>query len=159
MNENFLKFPHGTSLKAARLDQFLGYHIRRTSKAIQADLSKTLMEFDLRMITFSALLVIEEFSGLRQSQFAEILEIERPNMAVIVDELENKNWINKEKTPSDKRAYALSLTPEGRAVLQEASKAVEAHEARLFRGISPEDSTHFRSILELITTNYYEGKL
>ena len=73
------------------LRSLYGYQMKRTFNVIQSDLSRTLKPLDLRMLTYTALVLIVDNPGLRQSQLAEALDIERPNLVVIVDELERRD--------------------------------------------------------------------
>jgi len=128
--------PIVTRASDATLRRFLGYHMKRAMNVVQADLAATLKPFDLRMVTYSALVLIVDNPGLRQSQLADAMDIERPNLVVIVDELERRDLILREKVPTDRRAYALMPTLSGRQLCQRAIAAVAAHEARLLAGLS-----------------------
>lgn len=119
----------------ATLREFLGYHIKRTMNVVQADLARTLRPFRLRMVTYSALVLIVDNPGLRQSQLAAAMDIERPNLVVIIDELEGRGLILREKVPTDRRAYALVPTLSGRQLCTRAVAAVKGHEERLLRGL------------------------
>ena len=117
----------------------VGYRLRRASNAIQGDLSETLKPFELRMITFTALVLIRDNAGLSQSRLAAAMDVERPNLVVIVDELENRDLITRERVPTDRRTYALNTTPAGETLCAEALEAVKAHEVRMLAGV--EDGT------------------
>lgn len=132
------------------LNELLGYHIKRAQSAIQADLHATLKPLDLRMLTFSALAVIVSSPGLRQAQLADALDIERPNLVVILDELERRGLILRDRVPTDKRAYALKATLQGVALYDDARARVQAHEARLFAGISQEDRNRIQTLMGAI---------
>jgi len=118
------------------LDGLLGYRMRRAWLAVQADLAETLKPFDLRMITFSALMLVEANPGLSQTQLARLMAVERPNLVMVVDELERRGLIARNPAPGDRRAYALAITPKGRALCQRTLAAVHDHEARLFHALS-----------------------
>jgi DNA-binding MarR family transcriptional regulator len=113
-----------------------GYNIRRASGAVQADLARTLAPFSLRMITFSALVLVIDNPGMRQSQLADALAIERSNLVVVVDDLEGRGLVTRDPTPEDRRAYALRPTQAGRRLCEKALRAVEAHEARMLRHLT-----------------------
>ncbi len=113
------------------LRNFIGYHMKRAFNVVQADLAQTLKPFDLRMLTYTALVLIVDNPGLRQSQLADAMDIERPNLVVIIDELERRELINRERVPTDRRAYALKATLTGRRLYEKAVAAVTAHEAVL----------------------------
>lgn len=117
---------------------FAGYHMKRAFNVVQADLNRTLKPFDLRMLTFSALTTIVDNPGLRQSQLADAMDIERPNLVVIVDELERRDLITRDRSEHDRRAYSLKATLAGRQLCEKAVAAVKAHEERLLRGLDDE---------------------
>lgn len=110
----------------------VGYNMKRAFNAVQADLLEALRPFDLRMITYSALVLIVDNPGLRQSHLSEALAVERPNLVVIIDELERRELITRERLVSDRRAYGLQATLTGRKLYEASVRAVTAHEAKIF---------------------------
>ena len=120
------------------LREFIGYHMKRAFNVVQADINQTLKPLGLRMVTYSALVLIVDNPGLRQSQLAEALDIERANLVVIVDELEGRELISRDKVPTDRRAYALHATLAGRRLYDRALEAVRGHERRILNGMDEE---------------------
>ncbi|WP_343080731.1 MarR family transcriptional regulator [Ostreiculturibacter nitratireducens] len=137
---------------------FLGYHLRLASRAVLGDLARALQPFGLRMVTFTALRLIAGNPGMRQSQLARALSVERSNLVQIVDELERQGLIRREQMPSDRRSYSLRATPEGERLNGAALRAVEAHEARIFGAVPDEDRKRFAEILALVRRRADEGK-
>ena len=134
----------------ASLRRFTGYGMKRAFNAIQADVNRTLKPFGLRMVTFSALSVIGDRSGLRQSELAAALSIERPNLVVLVDELEQAGLITRDRVATDRRAYALALTLKGRRLLSNATEAVATHDARMTAALTEDDKAHLTRMLAAI---------
>ena len=132
------------------LRAFVGYTMKRAFNAIQADVTRTLQPFGLRMVTYSALSIIAENPGLRQSQLADALAIERPNLVVLVDELESADLITRDRVVTDRRAYALAPTLRGREVLRLATEAVRAHDARMAAGLAPQNRAELIAMLRRI---------
>lgn len=135
------------------LRRFNGYQIKRTFNVIQSDLVQTLKPFDLRMLTYTALVLIVDNPGLRQSQLASAMDIERPNLVVIVDELERRDLITRDRLETDRRAYALKATLAGRRLCEKAVDAVSNHEAKLLEGISPEQRAVMMEVMRTIEAN------
>lgn len=131
-----------TMARDAGLRRYLGYYMKRGMNVVQADLNATLKPLGLRMITFSTLVVASDNPGLRQAQLANFLSIERPNLVAIIEELVQRGLLTRERVKTDRRAYAIALTPEGRTLLDKAKKAIEAHERRVFADFSEDDQTH-----------------
>ncbi|WP_300514665.1 MarR family transcriptional regulator [Aliiroseovarius sp.] len=132
------------------LRRFLGYHMKRAFNVVQADLTATLKPFDLRMLTYTALVLICDNAGLSQAQLAAAMDIERPNLVVIIDELERRELINRTRVPTDRRTYALIPTLAGRRLCDQAVAAVEAHEAKLFAGLDDEMRAAMVAILSKV---------
>ena len=131
---------------------FVGYNIKRAFSAIQMDLARSLRPFELRMMTFSALSIIAARPNIRLSHLAEALSVERPNLVVIVDELESRALILRVQTPEDRRAYALTITLKGRRLLDRATLAVAGHEARMLAGVTAADRAALLRALGAIET-------
>ena len=139
-----------TTISDDTLRRFLGYHMKRAFNVVQADLTATLKPFDLRMLTYTALVLICDNPGLSQAQLAAAMDIERPNLVVIIDELERRELINRTRLPSDRRTYALIPTLAGRRLCDKAVAAVEAHEARLFAGLDEESRATVVALLSKV---------
>ena len=132
----------------ATLRGFSGYVMKRAFNAIQADVNAALAPHDLRMLTFSALSVIVDNPGLRQAQLADALSIERPNLVIVVDDLECRALISRNPAPGDRRAYALLATLKGVRLYEKALTSVQAHEARVTSRLSREER---KSLLDMLS--------
>lgn len=140
----------GQRIDDATLRQFSGYGMKRAFNAVQADLNAALAPHGLRMLTFSALVIVVDNPGLRQSQLADALAIERPNLVLVVDELERAEWITRNPAPGDRRAYALTPTEAGRRLYAQAVASVQAHEAEMTRALSDAERESLKSALARI---------
>ena len=120
----------------ATLRGLVGYNMKRAFMVIGADLARTLEPFELRMLTFTALTLIADNPGLSQSQLAQAMQVERPNLVVIVDELETRGLITRDRVPTDRRTYALRITRDGAQLLAEARRAVAQHENQIMGGLT-----------------------
>ncbi len=135
----------------ATLRRLLGYRIRRASNVIQADLATTLAEFNLRMITYTALVLVVDNPGLRQSQLANAIDIEQPNLVVVVNELERSGLIERTQARTDRRAYALQATAAGRTLCEKAINAVVKHEERMLKALDSETRRTVAEAMEAIS--------
>lgn len=129
--------PSQDEVSDATLRSFFGYNMKRAFNTVQTDVNRALAPFGLRMVTFSALVIIVDNPGLRQSQLADVLSIERPNLVLIVDDLEKRGLISRNPAPKDRRAYALDPTEEGRRLCTAALLAVREHDLRMTRRLNP----------------------
>jgi DNA-binding MarR family transcriptional regulator len=131
---------------------FVGYNMKRAYMRIYADFTDALAELDLRQRTFSVLSLVVENPDISQSDVARTLGIERSGTVVIVDELEGRNLIRRDKVPGDRRAHALNVTTGGRDLYRRAIKRIERHENKVLDALSSDERTRLRSLLNRINT-------
>jgi len=139
MNKREKKVVVDKEISSDTLNRLVGYQMKRAFNVVQADLLETLKPFQLRMLTYTALLLIADNPELSQTQLATAMDIERANLVIIVDELETRELIVRNRVPTDRRVYALNATLAGRKLLNKANLAVERHEKGLFAG-SPKNA-------------------
>ncbi|HEY8579750.1 MAG TPA: MarR family transcriptional regulator [Beijerinckiaceae bacterium] len=117
------------------LATFLGYALRRAQLAVFEDFRRSVGMLGMRPAQFSVLVTIDASPGLKQTEVAAALGIQRANFVAMVNELERRGWI--ERRPLDRRSLALHLTEAGAAKLAEGLEAQRAMEARYERILGP----------------------
>lgn len=128
----------------------VGYNLKRAYMLIHGDFRTTLEAFNVSQRTFSVLSVVVENPDISQSDVARALGIERSGTVVIVDELENRDMIERNKVPGDRRAYALRVTEVGLAAYREAMTIVKDHEDKMLSDFSSEERIVLRGLLRRI---------
>ncbi|MGB0658967.1 MAG: MarR family winged helix-turn-helix transcriptional regulator [Mangrovicoccus sp.] len=121
------------------LRQFVGYRIKRAYLTVQAVVSEVLDEYGLKITGFSALAIIIENPGLTQTTLAQALQIERSSVVVIVDTLEDKELITRNRVEGDRRTYALMPTLRGRRVFDRMAQTIQKREERLQAELTEEE--------------------
>ena len=139
------------------LRSFAGYYMKRAFNEVQADLSVRLKPLGLRMVTFSTLVLIVDNPGLRQSQLAEALAIERPNIVMILDELQRKGLITRDRAHDDRRAYAVRATDAGKQTLRQAMAVMRDHEHQVFDVLTQTERQALISALHKVETGPQGG--
>jgi len=140
------------------LRRLIGYNLKRAYHEIQAQLSQALAESDLKIGSYAALSVIVNMPGLKQSALAETLAIEQANLVQLLDRLEARQLIKRERAHSDRRAYALFATPQGRKLCTEADETASRLEENFLRGLSEEDISALFRLLQHIETSVRKRK-
>ena len=105
--------------KTYSVEKSIGFVIYRTALAIKAALQRTLKErgFDITPEQCGILHVLREEEGLSQREIGNILFKDKPNISRMLDALERKKLIFRQAT--DRRRYAIFLTEEGKALIEE----------------------------------------
>ncbi|MGC2857475.1 MarR family winged helix-turn-helix transcriptional regulator [Novispirillum sp. DQ9] len=133
--------------KLGDLPEHVGYVLRRAQMAVFQDFIQSLADFDLRPAQFSVLSVIDASPGLRQTEVATLLGIQRTNFVTLFDSLERRGLAERKPSPEDRRSHSLYLTEAGRDYLRQVKGAVKAHEQRIATRLGDEDYTALKRIL------------
>lgn len=132
------------------LETTVGFLLRLAQVAVFKDLLAALKPFDLRVTDLSVLMVVEATPGLQQRVIGEMLRIQRPNLVIILDQLQTRGLVRRGAVPSDRRAYAVSLTSEGAALLREAKAAHAAHHRKVLEALGDLDQERMLAALTRI---------
>jgi DNA-binding MarR family transcriptional regulator len=115
----------------------VGYALRRAQLCVFDEIIAAFTEFDLRPAQYSVLVLLEHAPGLKQSDVAGALGIQRANFVALFDGLERRGLARRCPTPNDRRSYALYLTEAGQAVLARATRVEAELEAQLDARLGP----------------------
>lgn len=109
----------------------VSYRLRRAQMAVFQDFNETFSAMGLRPTDFAVLMMLARNPGLKQSEVAEAIGIQRANFVAIIDGLEDKQFAERRKSESDRRVQSLYITEAGRAYLAELMPIWKDHEQRL----------------------------
>jgi len=129
----------------------VGYVLRRAQLAVFDDVIANFAELDLRPAQYSVLVLLGNSPGLKQSDVAAALGIQRANFVVLFDGLERRGLARRNSAPNDRRSYALYLTEEGERVLARANELESRLEARLDLKLGPGGREQLLALLRRLT--------
>ncbi|MBX9590430.1 MAG: MarR family transcriptional regulator [Hyphomonadaceae bacterium] len=125
------------AVEVGPLANMVGYALRRAQLAVFDDVIANFADLELRPAQYSVLVLLGKSPGLKQSDVAAALGIQRANFVVLFDGLERRGLARRLSTPNDRRSYALYLTEAGEKVLARANELESRHEARLDAKLGP----------------------
>ena len=76
---------------------------------------------------------------------------------IVIDELERRDLIVRDRVPTDRRAYALRVTLAGRQLYEKAFAAMKEHENRMLEGLDVETCKTVVAALEAIQKHQAKG--
>jgi DNA-binding MarR family transcriptional regulator len=120
-----------TGISLGPLTGYVGFMLRRIQTTVFSDFIVSLGELELRPAQYSLLEVIDANPGLRQSDAAAALGIQKANFVALVHDLERRGLVQRRRSTADRRCYSLHLQPRGRRLLEAARGRHDAQESRL----------------------------
>ena len=119
------------------LNGIVGFHIRLAHGAVYRHFTETFSDLDLTQKQVSALWLVADHPGISQIELGGRLRMDRATTMTIVNRLQDRAYLRRERSTSDARKQALYLTDKGAAALAEAKSCIAEHEAWLKARFSP----------------------
>jgi DNA-binding MarR family transcriptional regulator len=113
------------------LEGILGFHIRLAHGAVYRHFTETFADLGLTQKQVSALWLVSEFPGISQIELGRRLRMDRATTMTIVNRLQARAFMRRERSTSDARKQALYLTEGGGDALDKARRCIGQHEAWL----------------------------
>ena len=132
------------------------YELAQTDSYIRIAVSKLLKSAGVTDITyeqFGILFVLSEKDGLYQRQLAILLNKDRPNITRMLDILEKKGYVTREKAPENKRISKLHITQAGLEKVELMAPFKQEFNEKIHKSISKENLDICRSVLKQIRDN------
>jgi DNA-binding MarR family transcriptional regulator len=126
------------------LTQYTGYLLRRAFVK-SAQCARDCLPPDGPIREWVALLVIAERGPVSQRTLGQIAHINRSLVVKLVDTLEAKSWVVRERSERDRRTYALRLTSAGRAALEAVAGDLDRGERALTAGLTDQEARRLRA--------------
>lgn len=118
--------------------------LARVHQKVNHATAEFMREYGLSMAQFDVLAQISSTEGCTQQELADRLFVTKGNVSQLLERLEQRGLIC--RTPHG-RAYALSLSEQGKALTAKVVPAQEEYIARLFGGLSYEEQSQLRHLL------------
>lgn len=143
---------HGdAALDLGMLPGLLGYRLRLAQRAVFADFAASVGTADISPGLFGILIIVEANPGLKQSELAAAVHLDRSSLVPVLDKLEARGHVTRRGSPDDRRVNGLWLTAAGVALLRTLKGRVLAHERRVLRGLTQAQRVHLFELLARVT--------
>jgi len=135
------------------MDRFVGYKIRRLKHSIINELNEILRAFDIRIMDFAILCIVDANPGLYQNGITKLLGAEPPAVVLALDRLEKGGSLTRQASMDDRRLRTLRLTTAGKKLLKKVMARVDQQETRL-KQAAGRNLPAFISALDKLMTAY-----
>ena len=109
-------------LDASGLTHLMGYATTRASIELRKTFSRHMDPLGLKVVEFSILVLVASNARVNQKRIGQALDISAPNLAVTLDRMVERGWVERVRSTEDRRAQLVHLTDKGRELVQRAQK-------------------------------------
>ena len=111
------------------------------------------VQFGVTRAQWAVLVRLDRFEGLKQSELAEMLDLQPITLTRLLDRLCNNGLIERRSDPNDRRAKRLFLTPAARPLLEQLGTLGEDMMDTALAGVSRETVEQIVAQLAVVKEN------
>ena len=138
--------------------KYLGHWLKVVNHAMQVESNRILEPFGVTLSTWYILYQIDEAGRIAQKELQNRLEIESGSMAIIVDSLVRKGWLERTRDEKDRRANFLSLSAKGKQRWKKVPNFIETIREKMMKGVSKEEEALAVEVLKKCWSNLSSGE-
>jgi DNA-binding MarR family transcriptional regulator len=128
-----------------------GYLIRRAHQTSMAIFAEELGSYEVTALQFAILQALVDQPGADQITVAQRVALDAATSGSVIMRLEERGWLRREPSPTDKRRKLLWLTPEGEKVAMDMKKPAKKVQQRLLESLSEAERVQFVALLKRIS--------
>ena len=107
----------------------------------------------LHVRQFGLLTVLATEGPRSQQDLVDWIRLDRTTMVALVDSLEERGLVKRERNPDDRRAYLVTLTPEGKRIQARARKVMLGAENDVLAALDEEERDQLRALLAKVAAD------
>ncbi|HEV2673458.1 MAG TPA: MarR family transcriptional regulator [Aliidongia sp.] len=121
------------------LPELLGYQLRRAQVRVFNSFLKRLDELDVSPGEFGLLVLVGANPGLNQNALAKAIGSNRSLLVPMLDKLEARGLVAREKSAADRRSHAVVPSRAGQLLITRLKGVVRDHERQVTTSLSDEE--------------------
>lgn len=123
------------------------YLLGRLGREARRQFTQVLSAWELHPSHYGILLLLEAIGQASQQHLAQILTIDRANMVALLDVLEQREFIERQADPLDRRRHVVKLTAVGHMELQQIRHEREKVDEVFFAGLDNQEQETLHQLL------------
>lgn len=131
----------------------LGYLMSRVRVEIIDAVDRELAPFDITTAQYVVIMLLANGVATKASEICKTISHDPGAMTRLLDHLEAKGLVRRVRTPGDRRAARLELTPEGRAVYPQILEKAVGVLNRFLRGLTKTEVHRTEAFLKRMLAN------
>jgi len=136
-----------------------GFLVRRLQQVSLSIFHEHLQSLDITPLQMTVLLMLQIEDGLEQVAVAARARVDTSTLKDVVNRLETKGLLKREPGLEDRRTRRLFLTPDGRALLQQAQPEARRASQVLLAPLAAAERKQFLEMMERLVTAHEDNQL
>jgi MarR family transcriptional regulator for hemolysin len=129
------------------------FSLGELSRLVRAYADRQAARYGITRAQWAVLAKVERSEGMKQSELAELMEMQPITLTRLIDKLCDNGWIERRGDDTDRRVNRLYLKKAARPLLGKLAGLRSELTATALEGISPQDAQRMLAQLEMIKDN------
>jgi DNA-binding MarR family transcriptional regulator len=139
------------------LANWVGFNLRIAQIAAFQAFAREARAIGVSTGRFAVLMLIEQNPGIRQTELSRANARDKSSLTPVLEDLVRSGLVLRERVVHDRRAYRLTLTAPGRAMLAKLLVCAKRHEANIEGILGARDSANLVRILKKLSDGLTES--
>jgi DNA-binding MarR family transcriptional regulator len=131
----------------------LAWQIAETSHAMRRFYDRRVAQLGVTRAQWRVIAILGHNPGMKQVELADRLDVEPISTCRIIDRLEDAGLVERQRDPSDRRAWRLSLTAKAEPIRARLSELAEEMSQEAFFGLSEQQLETMGAVLARVREN------
>lgn len=127
-------------------------HLIRRAQQLHVALWNREVSTEVSSVQYAALAVIAAADGISQRELGEAMDLDRSTIADLVERMQRRGLLNRERSHADRRQMVLTITDDGEGVLRDFDPRVQRVEEALTAALSTDERDSLRELLATMLT-------
>ena len=141
------------SVGTYRIADSIGFLLKRVRASLTAAVDRQMAEHDISHDQWGVLIVMAQGHGQSAAELARTIECDGGSMTRMIDRLEAKGYLTRERRGDDRRVVWLQLTPAGKDLAEKLKSVVVDVQNHHLRGFTADELEVFKDFLRRMLAN------
>jgi MarR family transcriptional regulator, transcriptional regulator for hemolysin len=149
--------PTSTLTRTQPVDDTLTHWVKLAFVTMRREMEASLRKSGMTVTQWRALGVLFQKAIVTPSELVRQLEIEAPSVTSLVNGMERKGWVTRERSTTDGRVKKLHLTPRGRRMIEGAKEAMVPVEKRMAATLTVDEQSALKKLMRIMIEGMRES--
>jgi DNA-binding MarR family transcriptional regulator len=128
----------------------VGHWVKLAYVAMRRELDASVRRAGITTTQWQALRVLYHMPGLTHSELVAHMDVEAPSVTSLVNGMERKGWVRRERSTTDARVKRLFLTSAGKKLTESLRRATKPVDRRLASALTERERDELKSLLRTV---------
>ena len=124
-----------------------GFLLARLGMGFKTKAIERLDQVGFEIYDYSVLAILDEGVRATQSTIADALTLDPSRLVALLDSLETRGLIERQRDPLDRRRHVVSITAEGKRALDRIREVIKQLEDEFFEPLDPKSRAQLQELL------------